>query len=105
MAGMGDYLCYEVLYVAGIHPQHRPADPSNTQLRRLTGNSLHLVRQSCETGGITNDLERATLLHPQGGTIRSLPLSYLPPGRTALLSLWHRHYQGGSSGKFVGRLP
>ena len=66
MAGMGNYLCCEALYVAGIHPQHRPADLSDTQLRRLTGSCLHLVRQSYETGGITNDLERATLLHQQG---------------------------------------
>jgi formamidopyrimidine-DNA glycosylase len=34
---MGNYLCCEALHVAGIHPQHRPADLSATQLRQLTG--------------------------------------------------------------------
>ena len=66
MAGMGNYLCCEALYVAGIHPQYRPADLSAAQLRRLTDSCLQLVRQSYETGGITNDLKRATILRQQG---------------------------------------
>ena len=66
MAWMGNYLCCEALPVAGIHPQHRPADLSTTQLRLLIDSCLHLVRQSYEAGGITNDLERATTLRQQG---------------------------------------
>jgi len=66
MAGMGNYLCCEALHIAGIHPQQRPADLSATQLLQLTDSCLHLARQSYETGGITNDLERATLLRQQG---------------------------------------
>ena len=66
MAGMGNYLCCEALHVADIHPQQRPADLSETQLRELTSSCLHLIRQSYETGGITNDLERATKLCQQG---------------------------------------
>ena len=66
MAGMGNNLCCEALHIAGIHPQHRPADLSDTQLQRLTGSCLHLVHQSYETGGITNNLEQATILHQQG---------------------------------------
>ena len=71
MAGMGNYLCCEALHVAGIHPQRRPADLSATQLRRLTDSCLHLVRQSYETGGITNDLERATILRKQGASFET----------------------------------
>ena len=66
LAGMGNYLCCEALHVAGIHPQRRPADLSSTQLLQLTGSCLQLARQSYETGGITNDLERATILRQQG---------------------------------------
>jgi endonuclease-8 len=66
MAGMGNYLCCEALHIAGIHPQQRPSDLSDTQLRQLTDSCLQLVHQSYETGGITNDLERATLLRQQG---------------------------------------
>jgi len=71
MAGMGNYLCCEALHVAGIHPQHRPADLSAAQLRQLTGSCLHLIRQSHETGGITNDLERATILRKQGASFEA----------------------------------
>jgi endonuclease-8 len=71
MAGMGNYLCCEVLHVAGIHPQHRPADLSTTQLRRLIDSCLHLVRQSYEAGGITNDLGRATILRKQGASFEA----------------------------------
>jgi endonuclease-8 len=71
MAEMGNYLCCEALHIAGIHPQHRPADLSTTQLRRLTGNCLHLVRRSYETGGITNDLARATILRKQGASFEA----------------------------------
>jgi len=66
MAGMGNYLCCEALHVAGIHPRHRPADLGTNQLRRLTDSCLHLIWQSYETGGITNDLERATSGRQQG---------------------------------------
>ena len=71
MAGMGNYLCCEALHVAGIHPQHRPADLSATQLRRLTDSCLHLVRQSYRTGGITNNLEQATILRQQGASFEA----------------------------------
>lgn len=49
-----------------IVKQRRPADLSATRLRRLAGSCLHLVRQSYETGGITNDPGRATILRQQG---------------------------------------
>ena len=71
MAGMGNYLCCEALHVTSIHPQHRPADLSDTQLRRLTDSSLKLVHQSYETAGITNDQERATLLRQRGGSFEA----------------------------------
>ena len=41
------------------------------QLRRLTDSCLHLVQQSYETGGITNDLERAAILRKQGASFET----------------------------------
>jgi len=100
MAGMGNYLCCEALHVAGIHPQHRPADLSAIQLRRLTDSCLHLVRQSYETSGITNDLERATTLRQQGA-----------PFEVRRFHVYRREglpcYRCGSDiikGKFCGRM-
>ena len=100
MAGMGHYLCCEALHVAGIHPQHRPADLSATQLRRLTGSCLRLIRQSYETGGITNDLERATTLRKQGAPFEVCRFHVY---RRAGLSCY-RCGTGIIKGRFCGRM-
>jgi endonuclease-8 len=71
IAGMGNYLCCEALHVAGIHPQQQPTDLSANQLRRLTDSCLHLTQQSYETGGITNNPERATILRQQGAAFEA----------------------------------
>ncbi len=66
LAGMGNYLCCEVLHVAGIRPCRRPADLSPEQLAALAGHCLAITRQSYRTGGITNDLQRAEALAREG---------------------------------------
>ncbi|HFD78775.1 MAG TPA: endonuclease VIII [Gammaproteobacteria bacterium] len=66
LAGMGNYLCCEALFDAGIHPCTRPADLDRAALRRLAQSCLRLTRQSYQSGGITNETGRAEMLRQQG---------------------------------------
>ncbi len=59
VAGLGNYLRCEILFVAGLYPRLRPAQLIDPQRCRLTETMLYLPRQSYETAGITNDLARA----------------------------------------------
>lgn len=66
LAGLGNYLRSEILFVARIDPSLRPADCTGDQIRRLAESSLALARQSYRTKGITNDLDLAEKLRRQG---------------------------------------
>lgn len=66
LAGIGNYLCCEILHVSGLHPETRICDLNQQQLVLLAENSLHLTQQSYETAGITNLLLRADKLAEQG---------------------------------------
>jgi len=66
LAGLGNYLRCEILFITMLHPTIRPMDCSNEQLSILTSNIIELARQSYSTSGITNDLERAELLKQKG---------------------------------------
>lgn len=66
LAGMGNYLCCEVLHRSGLHPKQRIVDLSARQRRKLASHCLGLTRQSYRTGGITNRLTRARNLRGQG---------------------------------------
>ncbi len=66
LAGMGNYLRSEVLFVAQLHPLMRPVFCSPRQIRKLAETALNLTRQSCRTGGVTNDLQRAEQLRALG---------------------------------------
>lgn len=66
LAGLGNYLRSEVLFVARMSPSHRPADCSDEQIQALAEAALHLTRQSYQTKGITNDLQVAEQLKAQG---------------------------------------
>lgn len=66
LAGIGNYLCCEILHVSGLHPETRSCDLNEQQLQQLAQNSLQLTRQSYETAGITNLLSRADKLAKQG---------------------------------------
>ena len=68
LAGMGNYLCCEVLHGSGLHPQQRIAELSAQQRRTLASHCLRLTRQSYRTGGITNQLTRARTLRAQGAS-------------------------------------
>lgn len=66
LAGLGNYLRSEVLFVSRLHPSLRPADCSAAQLSRLAEVALNLARQSYHTRGITNNLQRVEQLRQQG---------------------------------------
>lgn len=66
LAGMGNYLRSEALFVAKIHPSLRPVDTPLNQIRELADAALRLTRQSYHTHGITNNLELVEQLKAQG---------------------------------------
>ena len=66
LAGIGNYLRSEILYVAGVHPKMRPVDCTPEQIEKLAEASLMLTRQSYQTKGITNDLAHAEQLKKDG---------------------------------------
>ncbi len=56
LAGLGNYLRSEALFVARIWPQYRPIDCTPQQIEALAHACIDLTRQSYRTKGITNDL-------------------------------------------------
>jgi endonuclease-8 len=66
LAGVGNYLRSEILYVAGLRAEQRLVDLDLADRRRLADAALALTRQSYRTKGVTNDLERAVRLKAQG---------------------------------------
>ncbi|MBM7703606.1 endonuclease VIII [Metabacillus iocasae] len=66
LAGIGNYLRSEILFVAGIHPDLRPVDCTTQQLQKVAKAIVKVVRQSYETGGITNDLKLVNQLKEKG---------------------------------------
>lgn len=66
VAGIGNYLRSEIMFVAGIHPSLRPVDCTQDQLNKAAHAVMDLVKQSYETGGITNDPDLAQKLKGQG---------------------------------------
>lgn len=71
LAGLGNYLRSEVMFVGRIHPASRPIDCTEQQIEQVADAALKLTRQSYRTGGITNDLPLAEkLLRQQGYSYR-----------------------------------
>ncbi len=66
VAGIGNYLRAEILFVAGVHPSHRPRDLSPEERKSLAHAIRALPRRSYRTGGITNDPERVRRLKARG---------------------------------------
>ena len=71
VAGTGNYLRSEILFVAGIDPALRPLDLSDEQIQRLATATLDLTRQSYKTRGITTELALAERLRDKGWARRS----------------------------------
>ncbi len=66
LAGIGNYLRSEILFVARIPPNLRMAELSQTERASLAAAALDLTRQSYQTRGVTNDLGIAQRLKTQG---------------------------------------
>ncbi|MGI8313948.1 endonuclease VIII [Halobacillus mangrovi] len=66
IAGIGNYLRSEILFVGGVHPDKRPMDCSEEQLEKMAESCIELMWRSYENEGITNDLELAKKLKAQG---------------------------------------
>lgn len=66
VAGIGNYLRSEILFVAGIHPARRPRDLSDDERHALARAIRRVSRRSYRSAGITNDLERARELRARG---------------------------------------
>ena len=70
LAGLGNYLRSEVLYMAGLHHAARPMDCTPEQIDALAHATVALTRQSYETRGITMDLTAAEKLKENGWPFR-----------------------------------
>ena len=57
LAGLGNYLRSEILFVARVHPTLRPVDCSEQQISALAKAAIKVPQQSYQTKGITNDLK------------------------------------------------
>ncbi|NNF15466.1 MAG: endonuclease VIII [Gammaproteobacteria bacterium] len=66
LAGVGNYLRSEILFVARIDPTLRALDLDRNDRRRLARASLAIPRRSYETGGITNSPANVRRLHAAG---------------------------------------
>lgn len=71
LAGLGNYLRSEVLFVARVHPSLRPIDCTPGQIDALAEATLLLTRQSYKTKGVTNDLQLAEALKADGRPFRA----------------------------------
>ena len=66
IAGLGNYLRCDVLFVSKIHPSKKPSELSNEQINVLSHAILDLPRQSYNTDSITNNLDNVRNLLSQG---------------------------------------
>lgn len=66
VAGLGNYLRSEILYFAGVLPEHRPADVSTAARRRLAHEVLEVTRRAYAMDGITMEEGDTTALKADG---------------------------------------
>ncbi|WP_348764821.1 endonuclease VIII [uncultured Salinisphaera sp.] len=66
IAGVGNYLRSEILFVAGLHPRYKPKSLNDSQRRRLVIATRTMIEQAYRLKGITNDPDRAQRLKAQG---------------------------------------
>ncbi len=66
VAGIGNYLRSEILFVARLPYNIKPVDCSPEQLEKLAQAAVSVARQSYRHNGITNDLKHARTLKAAG---------------------------------------
>jgi len=53
LAGIGNYLRTEILFVSGVHPAQRASDLAAAELEKLSSSAVRVARRSYRTGGVT----------------------------------------------------
>ena len=53
LAGIGNYLRSEILFIAGVPPARRPVDLAAREIEKLASNAIRAARRSYRTGGVT----------------------------------------------------
>ncbi len=71
LAGLGNYLRSEILFVARLHPSKRLAELSAAQRVALAQAAFELTHQSYRTAGITNSLSIANRMKAAGDSFSS----------------------------------
>ena len=66
LAGVGNYLRSEILFLAGLPPSARIRDLDEARRQALADAARTLMWRSVNTGGVTNDPERARTLKTAG---------------------------------------
>ncbi len=66
VSGLGNYLRSEILWWAGLHPGWRPKELTDVERAQLAHWILDVTRQSYETGGLTDCLQRVAAAKAQG---------------------------------------
>ena len=66
LAGLGNYLRSEILFVARLHPTLRPIDCTEAQIAAIAKQAIAIPQQSYQTKGITNDLAIVQKLKEKG---------------------------------------
>lgn len=66
LAGLGNYLRSDIMFVARINPAAKLADLTAVQRETLAVAALEITQQSYATGGITNDLAIAETMRKRG---------------------------------------
>jgi endonuclease-8 len=66
LAGVGNYLRSEILFLSGLDWRRRPGDLDDRQLRRFADAAHTLLWRSVRTEGITNDKARVVALKRAG---------------------------------------
>jgi len=66
LAGLGTYLCAEILFFSKLHPKTKASKCTTTMVRELASNILKITQQSYKTQGITNPPELVAQLKASG---------------------------------------
>jgi endonuclease-8 len=71
VAGIGNYLRSEMLFVAGIRAERRPKDLDQDERTALADAIITVGRQAWKRAGVTNDWQRAQRLKAEGLTFEA----------------------------------
>jgi endonuclease-8 len=66
LAGIGTYLCAEILFFSQLHPKNKASKCTPAMLRLLASNILKVTQQSYKTQGVTNSPKLVKQLKASG---------------------------------------